>query len=724
MSTITKQLSDRAAALANAGWGPLPLPAGMKWQPPKGSIGADDPLPTYADWFAWSEQYPHYTNLGVRLPPGVIGIDVDSYKAAGLNTWLALDGPNWAPTVRVSSRGFENGAGHWFYRVPEGRDAHELPSKWGGIEALRPWHRYSMAPGSINGEIGAEYRAADMRTGEWLTHLPPIDELPEMPIEMWELLISRATGAPRDRDGAPVPDPDLPGLGDPLRGQGEACGAVAAVREPLWAEGSRYDGMVATVWRLVRLHNEGHRGALDALDILRASYIIELDANPRFGGDPPETEFDRAVRTAQAKQGEPTNECHCELGVFEWTEDLEATLWTTSPELQHVYQVAKALRAGPVGTLLALLARLVATVSPNVVLPPLVGGYASINLFTMLVGTSGGGKGACEAAAKQALFYHRWADEETPGSGEGIPHMFAYREKREIVRSRTAVVLTVAEIDTWQALSMRTGSTLDGEIRKAAMGERLGFGYADPAKRIPIDAHSYRLCMVVGVQPGRAEWLLTAASGGTPQRFIWGPVSDRDAPREAPPIPTPRTWQPPSDYPPADQFGFVVLPVCDTAKDQIAEIRWLGLREQIEDPLAGHRGLVQLRVANALGLLHGRAGVNEQDWATAEILMRISDHTRRKVEYSLSEAARAKNIGYALREADKIEVIGTKQEAQCLHDILAKLGRNPDGVKRRALKDTVRSTARSHFVAVLDRAIAAGQVVVGDDGLYRRGATP
>ena len=47
-------------------------------------------------------------------------------------------------------------------------------------------------------------------------------------------------------------------------------------------------------------------------------------------------------------------------------------------------------------------------------------------------------------------------------------------------------------------------------------------------------AGSYRACLTVGVQPLRSHTLLGASDGGLPQRFVWLPTSDPDAPDEPP----------------------------------------------------------------------------------------------------------------------------------------------------------------------------------------------
>ena len=95
------------------------------------------------------------------------------------------------------------------------------------------------------------------------------------------------------------------------------------------------------------------------------------------------------------------------------------------------------------------------------------------------------------------------------GSGEGIPKLYAYKKKvrgqePQQVNLRNAAMLSVLEIDTFAALTSRGGSTLMPELRKAWMGEQLGFWWSDAEKRVTVMEHRYRMSMVVGYSQGAA----------------------------------------------------------------------------------------------------------------------------------------------------------------------------------------------------------------------------
>jgi hypothetical protein len=115
-----------------------------------------------------------------------------------------------------------------------------------------------------------------------------------------------------------------------------------------------------------------------------------------------------------------------------------------------------------------------------------------------------------------------------PGSGEGIGHLFLGWDKtdKELKQHTVATILSAAEIDTLSALKSRQASTLFPELRKAWMGEPLGFAYVDKEKRLTVPRHSYRLCLITGIQPANAAPILRAVSDQTRQHV--GRVLEQD----------------------------------------------------------------------------------------------------------------------------------------------------------------------------------------------------
>ncbi|MCZ4519509.1 bifunctional DNA primase/polymerase [Rhodococcus ruber] len=374
----------------------------------------------------------------------------------------------------------------------------------------------------------------------------------------------------------------------------------------------------------------------------------------------------------------------------------EDAFWDSRPSLEHLRMFARSRRVGPWSMLGAVLARVLAVVPPSVVLPPTIGSHASLNFFVALVAASGDGKGSSESAAADAIDTTPDVYVATPGSGEGIPKQYAYKASGKQVNLRNSVMFSVAEIDTLAALGNRSNSTLMPELRKAWMGERLGFGYATADKAVPILDHRYRMTMVVGVQPGRSRALLEDSDGGTTQRFLWMPTTDPDAPDEAPDDPGtlalhrwPRgvvaTHESASSAQPVLEGGEVThlieidvlglqhpvkhselqaLQLPSVAVNLIHSTHLVKLRGGARDGLDGHAILARLKVAAALMVLDGRTdAVNESDWDLAGMVMTVSDRTRAQVQkdvaFKAAQLNRHRGQTEGERELVKAEVVDT-----------------------------------------------------------------
>ena len=421
-------------------------------------------------------------------------------------------------------------------------------------------------------------------------------------------------------------------------------------------------------------------------------------------------------------------------------------LWTARAELELVRDFARARRVSPLAVLGVVLARVIAHTPPDVVLPDLVGDQASLNLFVALVGRSGQGKGGAEAAGMALLDMPEPLSPQGIGSGEGLPHLFVTGSyvtetneetkksfRRWVVRHHaTAALVSVPEVDTLGALTSRSGSTLAPELRKAYMGEQLGFQYASAEKRLPVARHAYRLALVVGVQPARAEVLLNDVDGGTPQRYLWLPTSDPNAPDIRPDDPREtfpwKTPQPTNDPHCRYRRGHWEIPVCDTARQLVDANRLASLRGTVE-ALDAHALLTRLKVAAALGLLSNHLGVNEQDWRLSGLLMRISDGVRATIRRHLDEKLRSSNAAAGRLEAERAAVMSdalAKQEiAKVRAAVLTALARHKDGAPRAVLTRCVTPRLRGHLDQVLE-SLVAEEVIdeyrTNADGPGRKGA--
>lgn len=393
--------------------------------------------------------------------------------------------------------------------------------------------------------------------------------------------------------------------------------------------------------------------------------------------------------------------------------------WSARPVLTHIHQLARSRRAGPWATLLVALARARLTIPYNVALPSTVGGRMSLNIFVGLVGPSGAGKGAAEAAAADGIRFSTGRIDPIPvGSGEGVARTFRPAgTKPDDPNPVSAALFSAAEVDSLSALSARTGSTLSAELRKLYSGEPIGFANAAKETRNVVAAHSYAAAFVVGVQPLRSDALLGNADGGLPQRFAFAPVSDREAPEVAPDDPGIWTVKVPAWTREWVRHLSVVdgnqrsVEIPERAIAEIHENRLGVLREDPKvDPLDGHRLLTQLKIAASLMALDGRTIVNDEDWDLAAVLMEMSVSTRERCQSALREHRRTVNTARALATADRDEVVADRKLQRAKQSILRwleKLTELPSSNLRRRL----RADLRDYFGAAIAELTTEGIIL-------------
>lgn len=401
----------------------------------------------------------------------------------------------------------------------------------------------------------------------------------------------------------------------------------------------------------------------------------------------------------------------------------EEAFWISRPELQHIRDYALARTCSPWSVLGVVLARVVVATPHTVVLPPIIGSYASLNLFVALVGPSGSGKGISEAVAEECLVITGYDGDGKihtvhAGSGEGIAHQYAHRDKTGIVRDRYALLFSMPEIDSLGSLAARVGATLLPQLRSGWSGEALGYAYADPAKRLPIAKHDYRMCVTLGVQPGRAATLLQDADGGTPQRFVWMPVVTK-LPEQPPACPAPLTWEMRKPWA-GDAFapGLAVMEVPDVARQTILQAR----RDNVEgnaDALDGHALLTRLKAAAALALLDKRQAVSESDWELSGVIMNVSDNTRQNVVAHLFRATVAANAQKGVAEGHRAVVVQETMDEAAARRVARRIGVLLAGgeMARAELRRRIAARDRAYFDDAVERLVEAGQVRVEEHSI-------
>lgn len=259
-----------------AGWMQvIPLPEGRKTPPPSGFTGRSRKPVTDEQVQVWSQATPD-ANTGIVIPEGVLVLDIDAaqghqVKADGakgiseLSQELGMLPATWSSTAH----GIDSPARHLFYKVPEG-----LAWKGGaieGVDILQPGHRYSVVWPSIHpsGEMYCWYTPSGSTTSQ----IPHISDLATLPWKWVDYLRKPEHTTPRPTSNTLI---------SPETGTYDArmCKAIntflhKTLSNPA-SKGSRHDTTLQAVWALVNFAQEGHRGALDAINQLKPRFISEI----------------------------------------------------------------------------------------------------------------------------------------------------------------------------------------------------------------------------------------------------------------------------------------------------------------------------------------------------------------------------------------------------------------------------------------------------------------
>ncbi len=275
--TVVRPYADSVVDYAQAGWPAiLPVPPRDKFPPPVGYTGAEgrdtDPL----QLVQWASTLPEHA-VALRMPDGVLGIDVDQYLKKGVQKrgaeTLAACIERWGPlpaTWTSTSREPDGPSRIYLFRAPAQRYATRLLGEGtGDVEIIQRHHRYAVVwpsphPGAGPGAVYRWYDPA----GVVVEAPPKPDELPWLP-QAW--VDGLAAGASQQ---APASAPREAGeaLLDQLRDDWRPeCAEITSARFQAVEElskadaGSRHDAMTSRVHHLVQLAAGGHTGVAHAL---------------------------------------------------------------------------------------------------------------------------------------------------------------------------------------------------------------------------------------------------------------------------------------------------------------------------------------------------------------------------------------------------------------------------------------------------------------------------
>jgi hypothetical protein len=721
-----------ALGYRSRGWdGVLLLPPRCKKPPPSGYTGADGSDPSAAVVERWVRECSG-GNLGLRLPLGWVGLDVDGYGGKqGAKTLAELEsrlGPLPA-TVISSSRDDDPVSGIRLFRaaLPPGRKWRGDLGRESGVEIIHHGYRYVVAWPSIHPE-GRVYR--------------------------WR----NTQSVPLTGDCAELPPAWIEALSEPTMAQANGRARGNGRREFTYEQAVAF---CQPAMRALRDAREGQRNnrlndaALTLSHFAPAFWSLDdaaswLDAT--LDPDYPRDEADATIKSAfaansAAQAGQNWKACHVA------SVNLPESFWCTRPIFGNIRQAAHSRgRSGDL-VFMMVLARLAAMVSPKLVFD--VGlGPGSLNLAVAAIGKTGAGKSSAEKIARELLPVpshllspplsadpESFRDGVPLGTGEGLAEIFMGRltvktgefttkgvEKTKAIRDkvRSNAFVYVDEGETLIKVGSRNGATIGPAIRTAVTGGTLGQANSrDETTRI-ITAGSYSLG-IVGFQRSTAQPLLSEATQGTPQRLWWMLADDPTRPREyrqRPDWPGPlkvvltETLLPGVHAP---REGVI------TATPGICEEVWrldYSRGEAADDDLNSHEPILRCKVAALLALLDGRAHITTEDWELARVMWTTSCAVRQAtVEYGTAQrelAEQASTRRYVAREEAKAAAVGSldgklTRLATALADKAAAVGGFlTDG----AAKQKLHSRYRDLYEQIKEHGSKLGMLHTDDDGIH------
>jgi hypothetical protein len=190
-------------------------------------------------------------------------------------------------------------------------------------------------------------------------------------------------------------------------------------------------------------------------------------------------------------------------------------------------------------------------------------------------------------------------------------------------------LVLIDEISTIGAIQQRNGSTLAAVLRTAWSGQLLETVNADPERRRRVEAHTYRLAAIAGIQPELAGVLFDDHAAGTPQRWLWVSAINADHPDTLPDWPGTHDWKLP-------QLGTIILP--EEAIETTRELAKNRLRGTTDDD-AGHTNQTRLKTCVLVALLHGHDQPDLSHWKLAGQIVDHSDKVRADTKQAIARAA-------------------------------------------------------------------------------------
>jgi hypothetical protein len=361
------------------------------------------------------------------------------------------------------------------------------------------------------------------------------------------------------------------------------------------------------------------------------------------------------LREKHPHPGFPCDKAECPNKPAWMGKELEVLdVFEARPELAYIKQAAFSRQRSPKAVLMAVIARAIASIPIEFVIPPIIGAPTSLNFFVCFVGSSSDGKGTSTKLAESLFNFKQTGvliNNSIPASGEGVVSSYLGTDTKQKYES---CLVNFDEIDQFTASSDRSGSTLGSTIRQGFMGEVIGGNYSKTVKKL--ESNSYRMAFQLSAQPLKSRGFMADNSGGTPHRFLFVQTSNPELPAfdDLPEFPAPIKWSPPdevlavkkrrADRKKAQEEMGDLLNSEDEDTDFIEievdpvivrEIQLYHYNCSQKGKAPGHHNLVRLKASLGLAYLNGRMNITPDDWKLSRVIMQWSRQAENEIKEAL-----------------------------------------------------------------------------------------
>lgn len=401
--------------------------------------------------------------------------------------------------------------------------------------------------------------------------------------------------------------------------------------------------------------------------------------------------------------------------------------WESRNFLRTIRQAAHSRCTSADTVLACTLARLSSMVDHRVHLDTGLG-RSPLNMFCILLGATGVGKGASMKAAEDILrlpvsfvtsMGSQYVDGASVGSGEGIAEAFIGEVnekgpdgKKAKVRKqiRHNAYLTADEGKAFAIQAGRKGATLVPTVCSAWSGSTLGQMNATAERTRHVPGNSYSLGIAIGFQEATVLPILDEIDTGLPQRFLWLHCLDPNIPEE------------PMDEPMLPLGGVLTkapehtITFATSIKQELWHVRRQRSAGTLEIPVErSQEPLMLCKVAGLLAMLDGRSHVDTDDWELSKTLWETSLKVMDSA-WSYHKIAAARKRHEQQQQAvqmERVKEVARHEAVPALEKIAKKLAStvHKDGrTTRGVLRSKVTERQRELVDQALDYAVSEGWI--------------